>query len=80
MSVILKASQLHKSFGNLAVLNEVSLEVHKGEVITLVGASGAGKSTLLHILGTLDVPDKGTDDAGARRGSGWPRCGRADFP
>lgn len=60
MSVILKANQLHKNFGNLQVLNNVSLEVHKGEVITLVGASGAGKSTLLHILGTLDVPDKGT--------------------
>jgi lipoprotein-releasing system ATP-binding protein len=66
MSVILKANQLYKSFGELTVLNNVSLEVHKGEVITLVGASGAGKSTLLQILGTLDTPDKGTVEIAGR--------------
>ncbi|MBU6159291.1 MAG: ABC transporter ATP-binding protein, partial [Bacteroidetes bacterium] len=41
------------------VLQGVSMEVQRGEVVSLVGASGAGKSTLLHLLGTLDVPDAG---------------------
>jgi lipoprotein-releasing system ATP-binding protein len=36
------------------------LEVHQGEIVSIVGASGAGKSTLLHILGTLEKPDSGT--------------------
>ena len=37
----------------------MSLQVNKGEVVSLVGSSGAGKSTLMHILGTLDKPDSG---------------------
>ena len=41
------------------MLKGASLEVHKGEIVSIVGSSGAGKSTLLHILGTLDKPDKG---------------------
>ena len=53
------ARDIHKSFGNLKVLKGITLEVSKGEIISIVGASGAGKSTLLHILGTLDKADKG---------------------
>jgi lipoprotein-releasing system ATP-binding protein len=58
--MLLSAKNISKSYGNLKVLNDVSLEVKKGEIVSLVGASGAGKSTLLHILGTLDRPDSGS--------------------
>jgi lipoprotein-releasing system ATP-binding protein len=44
----------------IVVLNDVSLTVGRGEMVSIVGASGSGKSTLLHILGLLDVPTEGT--------------------
>jgi lipoprotein-releasing system ATP-binding protein len=56
---MLKAELLVKSFGDLQVLKGISLEVTKGEVVSIVGASGAGKTTLLQILGTLGKPDSG---------------------
>ncbi|QKJ29082.1 ABC transporter ATP-binding protein [Mucilaginibacter mali] len=56
---MLKATAIHKSYGNLHILKGVDLEVAKGEIVAIVGASGAGKSSLLNILGTLDKPDAG---------------------
>lgn len=57
--VMIEAEHIHKSFGNVHVLNDVSFSVGKGEVVAIVGKSGAGKSTLLHITGTLEQPDEG---------------------
>ncbi len=57
--MILKASNIFKSYGNLPILKGVDITVKKGEIVSIVGASGAGKSTLLHIIGTLDKADKG---------------------
>lgn len=55
---MIKAKHLSKQFGDLTVLNDVSLQIKKGEIVAIVGASGAGKTTLLQILGTLDTPLK----------------------
>lgn len=56
---MIKALDIHKSFGRLEVLKGVSLEIARGEVVSVVGASGAGKTTLLQILGTLSAADSG---------------------
>lgn len=56
---MLIAKNIVKRYGTLEVLKGVSLEIKKGEIVSIVGSSGAGKSTLLHILGTLDTPDEG---------------------
>ena len=53
------AENIYKSYGKLQVLKGVSLNVAKGEIVSIVGASGAGKSTLLHIIGTIDKADSG---------------------
>lgn len=57
---MLKAENLIKHYGELPVLKGISLEIKKGEIVSIVGSSGAGKTTLLQILGTLDRPDQGT--------------------
>ncbi len=56
---MIRAENIHKAYGNLQVLKGISLDIPKGEIVSIVGASGAGKSTLLHILGALDKADSG---------------------
>ena len=56
---MIKVSNIHTRFGDLEVLKGVSLEVGKGEIVSIVGASGAGKTTLLQIIGTLLPADGG---------------------
>lgn len=56
---MLKASNISKNYGEVAVLKSVDIEIKDGEIVSIVGASGAGKSTLLQILGTLETPDSG---------------------
>jgi ABC-type polar amino acid transport system ATPase subunit len=57
---VLRVAHLRKSFGSLQVLNDVSLDVARGEVIVLFGRSGSGKSTLLRSINFLEEPDSGS--------------------
>ncbi len=57
---MLKAENIYKSYNEIEVLKGISLEIQKGDLVSIVGKSGSGKSTLLHILGTLDLSDKGS--------------------
>ena len=56
---MISISDIHKSYGDVEVLKGISLEVQKGEIVSIVGKSGAGKTTLLQIVGTLLRPDSG---------------------
>ncbi len=57
---IVSIRDVHKSFGSLKVLNGVSLDVRKGEVICVIGPSGSGKSTLIRCVNALNTIDKGS--------------------
>lgn len=62
--ILLQTENLHKSYpagrsSTLEVLKGIDLEIHEGEIITIIGPSGVGKSTLLHLIGGLDRPSAG---------------------
>lgn len=57
---MIEVKNLDKSYGKLHVLKGVSLNVHKGEKIAIIGPSGSGKSTFLRCLNLLETPDSGT--------------------
>ncbi|MGI6782485.1 MAG: amino acid ABC transporter ATP-binding protein [Acholeplasmataceae bacterium] len=59
MNKIIRVENLCKSFGDNQVLNDVSLDVHQGEVMSIIGPSGGGKTTLLRCLNLLNEPDSG---------------------
>lgn len=56
---MLKTVDLHKSFGDLEVLKGINTEIHKGEVVAIIGPSGSGKSTFIRCLNLLEEPTKG---------------------
>ena len=55
-----RLSHLRKSYGNLNVLRDINTEVHRGEVISIIGPSGTGKSTFLRCLNLLEQPTSGS--------------------
>lgn len=58
-NVAIKVENLYKSFGQLQVLQGISVEIPKGEVVAIIGPSGSGKSTFLRCLNLLEVPTSG---------------------
>jgi len=77
---LLSARAVSKSYTmggrTLEVLRGVSLDVGRGDFLTLRGASGAGKSTLLHLFGGLDSPNSGEIWFGGRNFAGLPEAGQ----
>ena len=56
---VIRISHMKKSYGSLEVLKDINADVHRGEVISIIGPSGTGKSTLLRALNLLDPPTGG---------------------
>lgn len=57
---IIEVKNLHKHFGKNEVLKGISTEIHKGEVVVIIGASGSGKSTFLRCMNLLEEPTDGS--------------------
>src|SRR5690606_36564981 len=76
-SPLLRMHKIEKSFGTLKVLDGVSVEVARGEIVAIIGGSGSGKSTLLRCVNLMERPTKATlefdgfsiefDEAGKRK-------------
>lgn len=58
-NVLIRLENISKSFDGQVVLDNVSMEIHKNEFVTLLGPSGCGKTTTLRILGGFEYPDSG---------------------
>jgi len=73
----LRASSVSRSFDGVRALNDVTLELHRHEVVGLIGPNGAGKSTLVNVLSGFDFPTTGTVQLAGRRVTGWSAHRRA---
>jgi polar amino acid transport system ATP-binding protein len=78
--VLIEVRGLTKAFGDLVVLGGIDLDVHRGEVVVVIGPSGSGKSTLLRCLNRLEDPTAGTIRIGGveitQRGANLPQIRR----
>lgn len=59
-NVLIKVDSLAKSFGKVEVLKDISIDIHEGEVVVVIGPSGSGKSTFLRCLNLLEDPTGGS--------------------
>ncbi|MDF2632205.1 MAG: tcyN1, partial [Caproiciproducens sp.] len=57
---MIQIENLSKSFQSNVVLDDISVEIKKGDVVAVIGPSGAGKSTFLRCINLLEVPEQGT--------------------
>jgi branched-chain amino acid transport system ATP-binding protein len=73
----LRASSVSRSFEGVKALQDVTLELHRHEVVGLIGPNGAGKSTLVNVLSGFDFPSAGSVDMGERDVTSWPSHRRA---
>ena len=58
--VVVSIKNLQKSFGDNVVLRDIDLDVHRGEVVVVLGPSGSGKSTMLRCINRLEEPTSGS--------------------
>jgi branched-chain amino acid transport system ATP-binding protein len=75
----LRAEGVSRAFAGIQALREVTLELHRHEVVGLIGPNGAGKSTLVNVLSGFDFPDDGSVELEGRDVTRWRphRRGRA---
>jgi branched-chain amino acid transport system ATP-binding protein len=73
----LRASAVSRSFEGVRALVDVTLELHRHEVVGLIGPNGAGKSTLVNVLTGFDYPSAGTVELGGHDITGWRSHRRA---
>ena len=69
---MISVKDLHKSFGGVTVLDGISTQVERGDVVCIIGPSGSGKSTFLRCLNRLETPDQRRDPPGRRGPDGPP--------
>ncbi|MEA4821779.1 MAG: amino acid ABC transporter ATP-binding protein [Erysipelotrichales bacterium] len=58
-NILISIKNLNKSFEDLKVLNDINLNIRKGEILAIIGPSGSGKSTLLRCINLLEIPTSG---------------------
>ena len=73
----LRASSVYRSFEGVRALQDVTLELHRHEVVGLIGPNGAGKSTLVNVLSGFDRPTQGSVELAGRRITRWSGHRRA---
>lgn len=56
--VLLKAEHITKKYSGRTIIKDINIELHKGELISLLGVSGSGKTTLFHVLSGLTTPEE----------------------